>query len=73
MESNLEELYFEKYGNKEFTWENMNGLINQIIGNACDKQKKLCSSLYREKTTLVTGKFVGDERIIELLEKAPNP
>jgi len=68
----LQELYKEKYG-EEFTWENMDGLIKEIIGNAYDEQKKVCSSLYKERTTLTSGKFVGDLRIIELLEKAPTP
>jgi hypothetical protein len=68
----LEELYVAKFGN-EFTWENMKGLIEEIINSKCDEQKKIVSQLYVEKTTLVSGEFVGDRRIVELLENAPTP
>lgn len=68
----LEELYIAKFGN-EFSWENMNGLIKEIINSACDEQKKIVSQLYVERTTLMSGKFVGDKRIVELLENAPMP
>lgn len=69
----LEELYVERYGSTEFTWEKMNGLIEEIINSACDEQKKILSQLYVERTTLVSGKFVGDKRIVELFENAPMP
>lgn len=69
----LEELYTSKFGS-EFNWNNMNGLINEIIQTNCDKQKKVCSDLYIEKTTMQsTGKFVGDKRIVEMLNTAPSP
>jgi len=68
----FEELYFARYG-EEFNWNNMNGLINEIIESTCDKQKKVCSELYVEKTTMSSGEFVGDFRIVKMLEEAPSP
>ena len=67
----LEQIYFEKYGT-EFKWDNLQLIVEDLKNEVCCKQKKLCSDLYVEKTTMTNGKFVGDKRVIEMLEKAPN-
>lgn len=59
----LRSLYEEKFG-QDLTWENLQKFIPQVF----KEERKTIATEYKEKTTLMSGKFVGDRRVISLIK-----
>lgn len=59
----IKSLYEQKFGN-DLSWENLQQFIPQLF----EEERKEIASEYQRKTTLSSGKFVGDKRIISLIK-----
>ena len=59
----LKSLYEQKFGN-DLSWENLQQFIPQLF----QEERSEIASEYEKKTTLSSGKFVGDKRIISLIK-----
>lgn len=62
----LKESYERMYG-EDLNWENLENFIQKLVR---DQQEKIASK-YVETTTMVSGKFVGDRRVAEMIATSP--
>ena len=62
----LREAYERNYG-KDLKWENIEELLERTIKD----HTKNISNQYIDKTTLMSGKFIGDKRIADLISNTP--
>jgi|AntRauTorckE6833_2_1112554.scaffolds.fasta_scaffold34493_3 hypothetical protein len=62
----LREVYEKKYG-KDLDWDNIEDLIKKTI----KKHNKKISKEYIDKTTLTSGQFIGDKRVVDLIKNTP--
>lgn len=63
---NLRESYEQSYG-EDLKWENLENFMQKLVR---DQQEKIADK-YVESTTLNSGKFVGDRRVVELIATSP--
>lgn len=62
----LREVYERNYG-KDLEWDN----IEDLFLKAVKEHNKNISKDYIEKTTLTSGQFIGDKRVVHLIKDTP--
>ena len=62
----LREVYEKKYG-KDLDWDNLEDLFSKSVR----EHNNNISKEYIDKTTLESGQFMGDKRVVSLIKDAP--